>query len=237
MKKILSIMLLICSALFLQSCDHAQSNVQTLYSKDFGQHWELIPVGNTIPKAVMPGEFKTTIPGAPMTGESHFKTTFNNVKAAIDLDYEYEIFDAVAFISNAKYLAKTNIDGDEVSGNNSRFESAENTIIDKRIKDISRDLLSNTDIVDFDQSEFEDILLEKINKVLAERGVRINYLSFVPTPSEQTAQAIDVATAMRIYESKNLKEVGMEVIKNRAGANRIVVTSSPANNQKEDENP
>jgi hypothetical protein len=79
-------------------------------------------------------ELKTTIPGAPMTGESFFKTTFaNKVKANIELDYEYEIIDPV------------------------------------------------------------------------------------------TEQAIDVATAWKIYESKGLQEVGKEVISNRAGANNIVV--------------
>jgi hypothetical protein len=157
-----------------------------------------------------------------MTGESRFKTTFaNKVKANIELDYEYEIVDPVKFISEAKYLAKSNSDADEISQNSSRFESAENSIIDKRIKEIARDLLENIDIVEFDQSEFEDTLLTNVNKNLEKRGVRLNYLSFVPTPSEQTEQAIDVATAMKIYESKGLVEVGKQVISNKAGATRV----------------
>ena len=129
-----------------------------------------------------------------MVGESYFKTTFaNNVKAQIDLDYEYEIVEAVKFLSEAKYLAKTDSDGDQVSSNSTRFESAENSIIDKRIKDIARSLLGNMDIVEFDQSEFETRLLDAVNENLATRGVQLNFLSFVPEPSEQTAQAIDVA--------------------------------------------
>jgi hypothetical protein len=157
-----------------------------------------------------------------MTGESHFKTNFaNKVKTNIDMDYEYEIIDPVKFITEAPYLAKTNSEGDDISSNNSRFESAENSIIDKRIKDIARDLLLNIDIVEFDQSEFEDTLQTQVNNALSDRGVRINYLSFVPTPSEQTEQAIDVATAMKIYESKNLQEVGKQVIANKAGATRV----------------
>ena len=208
--------------LTLQSCERSQANVRTLISNDCGLTWELIPAGQTIPKRITPCELKTTIPGAPMTGESHFKTNFSNkVKTNIDMDYEYEIIDPVKFITEAPYLAKTNSDSDDVGSNNSRFESAENSIIDKRIKDIARDLLLNIDIVEFDQSEFEDTLQNKVNKTLSERGVRINYLSFVPTPSEQTEQAIDVATAMKIYESKNLQEVGKQVISNKAGATRI----------------
>ena len=209
-------------AMTLTSCDRSQANVQTLISDNCGVNWELIKPGQVIPSRVGPCALKTTIPGAPMTGESHFKTTFaNKVKANIDMDYEYEIIDPVLFIQEAPYLAKTNADPDDVSANNSRFESAENSIIDKRIKEDARELLQNVDIVEFDQSEFEDTLTLVVNTQLTKRGVRLNFLSFVPTPSEQTEQAIDVATAMKIYESKGLQEVGKTVIANKAGATRV----------------
>jgi hypothetical protein len=48
---------------------------------------------------------------------------------------------------------------------------------------------------------------------------------------EQTEQAIDVATAMKIYQSKGLEEVGKQVIANKAGATRVemnVKSESPA---------
>ena len=222
MKQILFVLGVASMLLTLQSCDKSQANVRTLISNDCGVTWEIIPAGQTIPKRFTACELKTTIPGAPMTGESHFKTNFaNKVKTNIDMDYEYEIIDPVKFITEAPYLAKSNSDADEVSMDNSRFESAENSIIDKRIKDIARDLLLNIDIVEFDQSEFEDTLQTQVNKALSNRGVHINYLSFVPTPSEQTEQAIDVATAMKIYESKGLEELGKQVIANKAGAAKI----------------
>jgi hypothetical protein len=222
MKQIFFVLGVASMLLALQSCDKSQANVRTLISNDCGVTWEIIPAGQTIPKRFTACELKTTIPGAPMTGESHFKTNFaNKVKTNIDMDYEYEIIDPVKFITEAPYLAKSNSDADEVSMDNSRFESAENSIIDKRIKDIARDLLLNIDIVEFDQSEFEDTLQTQVNKALADRGVHINFLSFVPTPSEQTEQAIDVATAMKIYESIGLMEIGKQVIANKAGAARI----------------
>ena len=222
MKQILFVLGVASMLLTLQSCEKSQANVRTLISNDCGVTWEIIPAGQTIPKRLTACELKTTIPGAPMTGESHFKTNFaNKVKTNIDMDYEYEIIDPVKFITEAPYLAKSNSDADEVSMDNSRFESAENSIIDKRIKDIARDLLLNIDIVEFDQSEFEDTLQTQVNKALSERGVHINFLSFVPTPSEQTEQAIDVATAMKIYESKGLVEIGKQVIANKAGAAKI----------------
>lgn len=222
MKQIVTFLLIAFAALSLTSCDRSQANVQTLISNDCGVNWELIKPGQVIPSRVGPCALKTTIPGSPMTGESHFKTTFaNKVKANIDMDYEYEIIDPVKFITEAPYLAKTNADPDDVSANNSRFESAENSIIDKRIKESARELLQDVDIVEFDQSEFEDTLLSVVNKSLSNRGVQLNFLSFVPTPSEQTEQAIDVATAMKIYESKGLQEVGKSVIANKAGATKI----------------
>lgn len=232
MKNLILIIALALSALTFQSCERSQANVRTLISNDCGVTWQLIPAGQTIPKRITACELKTTIPSAPMTGESHFKTNFaNKVKTNIDMDYEYEITDPVKFITEAPYLAKSNADADDVSSNNSRFESAENSIIDKRIKDIARDLLLDIDIVEFDQSEFEDLLQNKVNQALSDRGVHINYLSFVPTPSEQTEQAIDVATAMKIYESKGLQEVGKQVIANKAGATKIEMSVKQAENK------
>jgi len=210
------------AALSLQSCDRSQANVMTLISNDCGKNWKLIGVGETIPKRVMVCELKTTLPNSPMTGECVFKATFNNnVKARIDLDYEYVIIDPVLYITEAPYLAKANVDGDDVSGNNGRFESAENSIIEKRFKDAARQMLDTVDIVEFDQSEFESNLLEKVNDLLNKRGVNVNYLSFVPEPSTQTEQAIDVATAMKIYESKGIEDIGRSVMSARAGATTI----------------
>ena len=167
MKQILTILTIALMAMTLTSCDRSQANVQTLISDDCGVNWELIKPGQVIPKRIGPCALKTTVPGAPMTGESHFKTTFaNKVKANIDMDYEYEIIDPVKFITEAPYLAKTNVDPDDVSANNSRFESAENSIIDKRIKEAARELLQDVDIVEFDQSEFEDTLTAVVNKSL-----------------------------------------------------------------------
>lgn len=226
-QKTLTLMLIVSMTMFVQSCDRAQANVTTLISNDCGLTWELIKPGQTIPKRMTTCEMKTTVPSSPMTGDSHFKTRFkNNVKVFIDVDYEYSIIDPVIFISEATYLAKTNADGDEVSGNSSRFESAENSIIDKRVKDVSRELLDSIDIIEFDQSEFEDKLLEQVNILLSKRGVKINFISFVPEPSPQTEQAIDVATAMKIYQSKDLVELGKSVITNKAGANNIVINSN-----------
>jgi hypothetical protein len=53
--------------------------------------------------------------------------------------------------------------------------------------------------------------------------VHLNFITLTFDLDEQTRQAIDVSTAMKIYESKGLQEIGKQVISKRAGATKIVV--------------
>ena len=218
----------------LTGCDYAQANVNTLVTDDCGVTWKLIAAGKSVPKGVAnPCFYKVTIPDYPMQGDSRFKVVFaENVLASLDVSYDYTITNPMSFIQEAKYLGKTN--SAEVG---TQFEAAENTVIDKRIKDAVRGRLSKEDVVTFSPSDFEDLLLPELNKLLQPRGVTVNFLSLVPVYDEQTAQAVDVATAMKIYTSKNLEKLGEQVIANRAGANRIVVENqaapAPVANEKE----
>ncbi len=211
----------------LVACSKANANVQTLITDDCGVSWKLIQPGSTIPSRIGPCAYKVTVPDYPMQGETNFKTSFKNrVLATVEIGYEYAIFDAKIFISEAKYLGKSNTDGDDETNSSTAYESAENAVIDKRIRDVSTGLLLNEDIVDFSQAEFEDKLLEETNKRLADKGVKLNFISFVPTPEEQTRLAIDMMTAMKIYESRGLGELGQKVAVARAGATKIDVTST-----------
>ncbi|QIL41014.1 hypothetical protein G7074_18130 [Pedobacter sp. HDW13] len=222
MRKLLLVALL---GLFLASCDRAQSNVQTLYTSNCGVSWTLIKAGETLPKGIGMCSYKITVPDYPMQGESVFKSAFaNRVMAKIEVTYDYSITDAILYVGEAKYLGKINSDSDSETNSAKAYETAENSVIDKRIKEVARDLLINEDIVDFSQAEFETLLLEKVNELLKSKGVKINFLSFVPIPEDQTRQAIDVVTAMKIYESKKLTEVGKSVTSARAGATKIDVT-------------
>ncbi|HEX8330556.1 MAG TPA: hypothetical protein VF629_23700 [Hymenobacter sp.] len=213
------------SPVALTGCDYAKANVNTLVTDDCGVNWKLIAAGKSVPKGVgNPCFYKVTIPDYPMQGDSHFKVVFaENVLASLDVSYDYTITNPMAFIQEAKYLGKTN--SAEVG---TQFEAAENTVIDKRIKDAVRGRLSKEDVVTFSPSDFEDLLLPELNKLLQPRGVTVNFLSLVPVYDEQTAQAVDVATAMKIYTSKNLGKLGEQVIANRAGASRIVVETPAA---------
>ncbi|PST84159.1 hypothetical protein C7T94_05365 [Pedobacter yulinensis] len=212
------------AATALVSCDRAQSNVQTLYTSDCGVSWKLIKAGEAVPKGVGMCSYKVTIPDYPMQGESIFKSAFKNrVMAKIEVTYDYSITDAKLYIGEAKYLGKMNSDSDSEVNSSKAYETAENSVIDKRIKEVARNLLINEDIVEFNQNDFESDLLKEVNNLLKSKGVTLNFLSFVPIPEEQTRQAIDVVTAMKIYESKGLGDVGRAVSSARAGATKIDV--------------
>ncbi len=77
--------------------------------------------------------------------------------------------------------------------------------------------------MELDQSDMETHLLNESNKVLEPLGVHLNFITLTFDLDEQTRQAIDVSTAMKIYESKGLQELGKQVMTQRAGATKIVV--------------
>lgn len=239
MKNLKPLALLVVSAatIFASSCDKAQSNVQTLYTDNCGVSWKLIKAGETLPKGIGMCSYKVTVPDYPMQGESVFKSAFKNrVMAKIEVTYDYSITNAIDYVGEAKYLGKINSDSDSEANSSKAYETAENSVIDKRIKEVARDLLIDEDIVEFSQADFETKLLDDVNKLLAPKGVKINFLSFVPIPEEQTRQAIDIVTAMKIYDSKGLGEVGKAVATARAGATKVSVSTEAKKPAETEEN-
>jgi len=212
--------------LFAQSCNYAKSNQQVVVSDDCGMSWKKINAGDAVPKGGLNACYmKVVIPNYPMQGESKFISNLKDrVRANIHIDYDYSITEPLSFIKQAKYIGKANVNADDPDAiNESAFESAENMVIDKRIKDVAKAVFINEDIVELDQSEIETQLLNESNKVLEPLGVRLNFITLTFDLDEQTRQAIDVSTAMKIYESKGLQDIGKQVMSQRAGATKIVV--------------
>ncbi len=217
---------LILMVLIATGCNYAKSNQQVLISTDCGMTWKSINAGDAVPKGTMnPCYMKVVIPNFPMQGESKFIGNLKDrVKVNVEIDYDYSITNGLAFIKEAKSLGKANADADsEDALNGAAFESAENRVIDKRIREIAKGLFLNEDIVDMEQADLEEKLEIESNKLLEKYGVKLNFLTLTFIPDEQTRQAIDVATASRIYESKGLKEIGEKVITARAGATKVSV--------------
>lgn len=210
----------------IQSCNYAKSNQQVVVSEDCGMTWKKINIGDAVPKSGLNVCYmKVVIPNYPMQGESKFISNLKDrVRASVHIDYDYSITEPLAFIKQAKYLGKANVNADDPDAlNEGAFEGAENMVIDKRIKDVAKDIFLSEDIVELDQAEIENRLLIASNKVLEPLGVHLNFITLTFDLDEQTRQAIDVSTAMKIYESKKLAEVGKAVMIERAGATKITV--------------
>jgi hypothetical protein len=218
-------LVIIASLTTFQSCNYAKSNQQVVVSEDCGMTWKKINAGEAVPKAGLNMCYmKVVIPNFPMQGEATFISNLKDkVRANVHIDYDYSITDALAFIKQAKFLGKANVDADNEEAIGKSFEMAENMVIDKRIKDVSKRIFVDEDIVELDQSEIENHLLTESNKALESLGVHLNFITLSFDLDEQTRQAIDVSTAMKIYESKNLQDIGKQVMSQRAGATKITV--------------
>jgi hypothetical protein len=227
---ILSVIVILFVAL-ISSCNYAKSNQQVVVSSDCGMSWKKIESGDAVPKGVAnPCYMKVVIPNYPMQGDSRFITNLKDkVRAFVHIDYDYSINDPLEFIKQAKFLGKANAHADSDGAlDPSAFEGAENMVIDKRIRDVSKAIFINEDIVELDQAEIENKLLETSNKVLDPLGVTLNFITLTFDLDDQTRQAIDVSTAMKIYDSKNLTDLGKAVIIQKAGAARVVVENKAA---------
>lgn len=214
----------------LVSCNYAKSNQQVLVSDDCGMNWKMIPAGQAVPKGGMnPCYMRVVIPNFPMQGDSKFIANLKDkVRATTHIDYDYSITNPLAFIKQAKYLGKANADVDSDGALDPKaFEGAENMVIDKRIREVAKELFLDEDIVELDQSILEDKLLVEANKILEPLGVHLNFIALTFDLDEQTRQAIDVATAMKIYQSKGMNQVGVEIMIQRAGAPKLVLEQTP----------
>jgi len=220
--------------IMLQGCHYAKSNQQVVVSADCGVTWTKINAGEAVPReGVNPCYMKVVIPNFPMQGESKFVTNLKDkVRTVTHIDYDYSIVEPLAFIKQAKFLGKANADADDASAIGTNFEGAENMVIDKRIKEVAKNLFIEEDIVELDQSDLEDKLLTESNKILEPLGVKLNFITLTFDLDEQTRQAIDVATAMKVYRSRNIESVGLDVMKARAGATKITTEIKTDNTNK-----
>ncbi len=215
----------------LSGCTRAVSNVQTIISDDCGNNWRLVPVGSTIPSRIGPCDLMVAVPNYPMVGESNFVGAFdNNVRVNVNSSYDYTVTEPLQFIKAARFLGKQNSSGDDPANKADMWDTAENIVIDRNLREIanSEEFLRSQNIVDFSQGEFEDRLLIKLNDVLKQRGVQLNTFTFVVTPDNQTRNMIDVSAALRVCESiRSLTpSTCQEIIKARAGATNISLTTS-----------
>lgn len=229
MKKIAALAILALTLGATSGCDHAPANVKVMVTNDCGVTWSVIPAGQRVPKSITPCEYRTVLPDYPMQGDTEFQAQFlGNVLVRVKISYDYEIVDGLKFLQEAKFLGKSGSDAKEVSSstNMAQFETAENMVIDVRLREATTSRTLSHDIVDFNSAKFEDELFVVANKALEERGVKLRSITFVTVPDEQTRMAIDAATAANIYKSKVMVEFGQRMAIAKAGAARIEVNQA-----------
>lgn len=225
--KKISLVVIFASLMILESCSYAKQNQLVVYSDDCGSTWQQVAPGSRVPTGTgNPCFIKETMPGYTMQGTLEFYVLFKDqVKVKMYCTYDYEIFDPLLFMKEAKTLGKANADADESQDYNTRFEGAENRVIDVKLKKTISDQIDTEDVVSHDINALEEKYTVLINEVLKVRGVRLITLELVPDFQPQTQLAIDAANADRIYDAKGMKEFGRQVTLARAGATQITVTN------------
>lgn len=234
--RITSTLMLVAAVVLSAACSRAPSNIHALSTEDCGANWKKIETGSAVPKHTgNPCGYNLAVPNWPMPGDAEFKTQFNgNVLTRARLSYTYQIVEPLKFIKMASYLGKMGgsleISSDEVGA---KYEMAENIIIDKVLRDVTTEITRDLMIVDANPAEIEDLIFKNVSAVLNERGVALSDLALVLEPDEQTRLAIDVATAMRVYENAGIREAGKAIIAARAGATKIEVRNEIQKDKKD----
>ena len=134
----------------------------------------------------------------------------------LNFTYQWRIVDPIAFVQSAKSITSSSTEeGYKISA--TAIENIENTVVDKMLIDIIREYTPNQE-AGVDELQIEKDLERLSSTQFASRGVVISNVSVNVDFSQQTEEALDVISALRFYELNNERELGIEVIKAKAGA-------------------
>jgi len=224
----LKLVSVIAAALLLTACSRTPSNVHVISTTDCGASWTKLDVGSRVPKhASNPCGYNVALPNWPMAGDAKFRTQFSKkVLSNATLSYTYVITNPLAFINEARYLGK--MGGSlEISSDTAgdKYEMAENIIIDKLLREVTTTITRDLDVVDANPAEIEDAIFNAARETLDKKGVTLSDLALVVENDEQTQLAIDVATAIRVYEAAGVGDIGKTIMSARAGATKITVNA------------
>lgn len=217
----------------IQACSYAPANVHVITTNDCGASWSKIETGKSVSTANgQVCKYNVALPAFAMTGDIAFKSPFKDkVTATIRVSYVYEIENPIAYIKYAKYLGKSGgsleISSDDVA---SKYEMAENLLIDKLIRGIYTEYSDDKDITIVTVEDSEDFLFKEAKEKLKEKGINLQDITLVIDPSPQTQEAVDVVTAVKVYKAAGLEVEGINIIKARAGAAKIEINTVDTSN-------
>lgn len=224
-------------AIALVGCARAPSNVHALSTEDCGAKWTKLSTGDSVPKHTgNPCGYNLAIPNWPMAGDAAFKTQFKGqVLTNARWSYTYTITDPIRYIKNAAYLGKMG-GGLEISADDvgKRYGMAENILIDKALREVTVTETQTMEIVNANPADIEDKVFAKMRPIMETKGIALTDMALVIEPDAQTRLAIDVATAVRVYENAGIGEVGKQVAIANAGAARISLSANQPKAEEKD---
>lgn len=223
---IITIVLLFSSC---NGCKKIPANQIVLNSNNYGKDWRQLESTETVPACNMPGCYNVYLPATTMVGGlssiQRVGKTGESARVKFLYTYQWEIFDALLFIKEAKELKN----GDYTTDGS--LEGIENRLVDKMFHDVSAELLIFESVRNFSQADFEKKLITSVNNILAKYGVIITAASVVPEFGRFLEDALDAASALDFYKSINEESLGREIIKQNAGAAKINVNVDATPNQ------
>lgn len=219
-----SVLIAIAATALLSACQRAPSNIHALSTEDCGANWTKLSTGSSVPKHT--GNvcgYNIAIPNWPMAGDAAFKTQFaGQVLTNARWSYTYTIVDPIRYIKSAAYLGKMGgsleIAADD---DGKKYGMAENILIDKALREVTVAETQNMEIVKANPATIEDAVFNKMKPIMDSKGIALTDMALVLEPDAQTRLAIDVATAVQVYENAGIGEVGKAIAVANAGAARI----------------
>ena len=220
----------------LSGCERAPSNIHAISTEDCGATWKKLETGSSVPKHTSNVcGYNVALPNWPMAGDATFKTQFRGqVLTNARWSYTYQITDPLKYIKNAAYLGK--MGGSlELSADDDgkKYGMAENILIDKALREVTVNETQTLEIVNANPADIEDKVFAKMKPLMELKGIALTDMALVIEPDTQTRLAIDVATAVRVYENAGIGEVGKQIAIANAGAARITLHNSRQKDEKE----
>lgn len=188
--------------------------------------WNTISVtkaGDYVPKLYQVCDRMIILPATFMAADFMIETKFKNrVAGTVNLTYQWRIVDPIKFVYNAKNVLSCPTDGDKKI-NPDALEAVENSVVDKMVIDAIREYTPNKPALT-DELEIEKDIFRLCMERFSDRGIEFASMSVNVNFSVQTEEALDVISALNLYEETGEKEFGKEVIKAKAGASVISTT-------------
>lgn len=190
-----------------------------------GTCWNTFTVskaGDPIPRSLTACDKVVVLPATAMAADFQAETKFKSrVAGFINVTYQWAITDPVAFIKSAKSVTSSDTDSDHKIDPNV-LEEIENSVVDKMLIDVIREYTPSKE-AGVDEKQVEDDLGVLTRSQFMDRGVAFYNMSVNINFSPQTEEALDVISALKIYKDNGEEALGREVIRQKAGATKVLV--------------